>query len=212
MASVHFWGVDSVVKAYEQRNVDSWAVFQGSKQMLNKGDNKEDLKTYLETLWQDSTAIFTLNFYECSVDEVKPTSQNDGSFNFKISEHNHGTTGASSDRLILSELNALKLKIAELESEDETDDDNDPDLWEKISGILEKPAVVGLINRLAGTNIQPAKIGTIPPGDNSDLILKAVEILKTKDPRLGEHLMKLATMATNTPDNFTFLLSTLDSM
>lgn len=211
MANVHFWGVENVLKAYDQRGVETWAVVQ-SKQMLNKGDNREDLATYLKTLWQDSTAVFTLNFYECDVDTVKPTTPNDGSFNFKLSLQNHNSGVGGNESLILSELNAMKLKFEQWENEDLEPEETEPDQWERIGALLEKPAIIGLINKLTGLNMQPtAKIGTIP-GENEDLINKAIGILKIKDPRLGEHLMKLATMATDKPDNFKFLLSTLDSM
>jgi len=213
VANVHFWGVDNVLKAYDQRGVESWAVVQ-SKQMLNKGDNREDLATYLKTLWQDSTAVFTLNFYESDVDTIKPSTPNDGSFNFKLSLQNHGSGVGGNESLVLSELNALKLKFAEWENEDlESDDPPEPDMLERISGLLEKPAIVGLINKLTGLNMQPtAKIGNVPPGDNDREIETAIAVLKTKDPFLGKHLTKLATMATTNPANFQFLLSTLDSL
>lgn len=210
MANVHFWGVDNVVKAYNQRGVDTWAVCQG-KQMLNKGDSADELKSYLENLWQDSQAVFVLNVYEMDVDNVKPSTPNDGSFNFKLSLQNHGSTVSRNEQLILSELNALKLKFEELETDEL--DEPEPDMWEKISGLLEKPAVVGLINKLTGLNMQPvAKIGNVPPGDQDNDINTAIGILKVKDPFLGKHLMKLAKMATDNPANFQFLLSTLDSL
>ena len=215
MANVHFWGVESVLNAYDQRGVETWAVVQ-SKQMLNKGDSREDLEKYLKSLWQDSTAIFVLNFYECDVDTVKPTTPNDGSFNFKLSLQNHNAGVGGSESLILSELNALKLKFAEWENEDLEPDEPDPDLWERINGLLEKPAIVGLINKITGLNVQPiAKVGNVPPGENDseeNLINRAIGILKVKDPFLGKHLMKLANMATTNPTNFQFLLSTLDSL
>ena len=207
MANVHFWGVENVLKAYDQRGVESWAVVQ-SKQMLNKGDNREDLGTYLKTLWQDSTAVFTLNFYEIDVDNIKPTTPNDGSFNFKLSLQNHV---GGNESLILSELNAMKLKFEQWENEDP--EDPEPDMWERINGLLEKPAIVGLLNKITGLNVSPiAKVGNVPPGDNDREIETAIAVLKTKDPFLGKHLTKLATMATTNPANFQFLLSTLDSL
>jgi len=213
VASVHFWGVENVLKAYDQRNVDSWAVFQGSKQMLNKGNTREDLAEYLKTLWQDSTAVFTLNFYESEIDSVKPSTPNDGSFNFKLSLQNHGSTVSGNESLVLSELNALKLKFEQWENEDLEPEESEPDMWERISGLLEKPAVVGLINKFTGLNMQPiGKVGNVPNDENEMMINKAIGILKVKDPHLGTHLMKLANMATTNPANFQFLLSTLDSM
>ena len=213
MANVHFWGVENVLKAYDQRGVESWAVVQ-SKQLLNKGDNREDLATYLKTLWQDSTAVFTLNSYECDVDLVKPSTPNDGSFNFKLSLQNHGSSVGSGDSLVLSEINALKLKFEQWENEDSALDETEPDTWERISGLLEKPAIIGLINKFTGLNMQPvAKVGNVPPGENNEREIEtAIAVLKTKDPFLGKHLTKLATMATTNPTNFQFLLSTLDSL
>jgi hypothetical protein len=213
VANVHFWGVENVLKAYDQRGVESWAVVQ-SKQLLNKGDNREDLATYLKTLWQDSTAVFTLNFYERDVDSVKPTTPNDGSFNFKLNLQNHGSNVGGNDSLVLSELNAMKLKFAEWESDEDNDEDPEPDMLERISGLLEKPAIIGLINKFTGLNMQPiGKVGNVPPGENNDREIEtAIAVLKTKDPYLGKHLTKLATMATTNPANFQFLLSTLDSL
>jgi len=211
MAAVQFWGVDAVVKAYELRGVETWALFQTQKNMLQKGNDSESLKEFINSLWQESTAVYTLQFYECDVSEVKPSTHNDGSFNFRLNEPETSTrVGSSKETLILSELNALKLKFEEFEN-DEPDPDPDPDMFERINGLLEKPAIVGLINKLTGLNMQPiAKVGNVP--GSVDDIDKAIAILKTKDPFLGTHLMKLATMATNNPDNFKFLLNTLDSL
>jgi hypothetical protein len=213
VAAVQFWGLDSVLKAYDQRSVETWALFQTAKNMLQKGNDRETLAEFIKTLWQESTAVYTLQFYECSVEDVKPSTPNDGSFNFRLSEPEGSTRVGSggNNSLILSELNALKLKFEQWESED-IETDPEPDMFERINGLLEKPAIVGLINKLTGLNMQPiGKVGNVP-GESVDQINKAIEILKTKDPFLGVHLMKLATMATNRPEDFKFLLSTLDSM
>ena len=211
MAAVQFWGVDNVINAYNLRGVETWALFQTQKNMLHKGNDSDSLKEFLNSLWQDSTAVYTLQFYDCDVTEVKPGMQNDGSFNFRLNEPESSTStrvGSSKETLILSELNALKLKFEELEFDEP---ENEPDMFERINGLLEKPAIVGLINKLTGLNMQPiAKVGNVP--GSVDDIDKAIAILKTKDPYLGTHLLKLANMATNNPANFTFLLNTLDSL
>jgi len=182
--------------------------------MLHKGNDRETLAEFIKTLWQESTAVYTLNFYECEVDGVKPNTPNDGSFNFRLNEPEGSTRGISGNNsLILSELNALKLKFEQWENEEDEPDSNEPDMWDRINGLLEKPAIVGLINKLSGMNLQPtAKIGTVPTEENNSEIESAIAVLKTKDPFLGRHLTKLATMATTNPANFQFLLSTLDSL
>lgn len=216
MAGVQYFGSESVVKAYLQREVGSFAVFQGKEMIFahvceDCEEGKEKLLEFVTGLWKGTTAVYSLKIYR-DVETITKTSQDCGSFNFKLHEWEGSGNGSGNDNLILSKLAALE---ARLNDEEEGEEENEPaDQWDKIGALLEKPVVIAGINKLFGIDIsQPAKVGAIPPTDeNEKLITQAVAILKTKDPNLGNHLMKLAGIAESKPANFKFLLQTLESM
>lgn len=223
MAAVQFWGKDSVLKAFEHRDAPSWSIWQGRQFLFkfegtNTSDAREALAEVLEMISEQSTAIYTLKIYEDLGTEkkIKSTTPDDGSFNFKLIAEEiaaNRSVGYVQNNALVSELNALKLKVAEMQSE-EIEPEGEPDVWERIGELLEKPVVVGAINKLFGVDLSPVPpsraLGNVPP--NNEQIEKAIAILKTKDSRLGEHLSKLASMAVDSPANFNFLLTTLDSM
>jgi hypothetical protein len=221
MAGVQYFGFDSVVNAYVQREYGSFAIFQGKKEMVfayvcdSTDEGKEKLSGFLNGLWKGTTAVYCLKVYSDKIEEISPTTPDNGCFNFRLNSEVYagGSNNQGSENLILSKLAAMEARFAEIDSEENDEPESDPDQWDKIGAMLEKPIVVAAINKLFGIDLsQPAKVGNVPPSENEDLINKAIGILRVKDPQLGSHLMKLATIAQTKPANFQFLLNTLDSM
>jgi hypothetical protein len=225
--SVHFWGKANVLAAYRSLEIPAWSLWQGSQMLPFKyeGDEvdegAEKLLATFNAMTESTNALYTLKVYETLPKDKKisKSTPDHGAFNFRLNLEMQGLNqqqlqSVTSRTQLESELAAMKLELAELREQlDEEPETNDPDMWEKINGLLEKPAVVGAINRIFKLDIQPraATIGNVPVVGEEKLI-EAIEILKQHDPRITEHMWKLALMAQQKPNNFQFLLSTLDTL
>ncbi len=85
MASVQFRGIGNVLKAYNYKEVEVWAIFEG-KRLQHKGIGETELTEYLNLLsLGGSNATLILKIYEDITDprEVKSNTADDGSFSFK---------------------------------------------------------------------------------------------------------------------------------
>ncbi len=86
MASVQFRGISNVLQAYNYKEVEVWAIFEG-KRLQHKGTGETELKEYLNLLSVGgSNATLILKIYEDLTDprEVKSSTADDGSFSFKM--------------------------------------------------------------------------------------------------------------------------------
>jgi hypothetical protein len=86
MASVQFRGISNVLKAYNYKEVEVWAIFEG-KRLQHKGNGETELTEYLNLLaLGGSNATLILKIYEEITDprEVKSNTADDGSFSFKM--------------------------------------------------------------------------------------------------------------------------------
>jgi hypothetical protein len=86
MASVQFRGISNVLKAYNYKEVEVWAIFEG-KRLQHKGTGETELTEYLNLLaLGGSNATLILKIYEDITEprEVKSNTADDGSFSFKI--------------------------------------------------------------------------------------------------------------------------------
>jgi hypothetical protein len=86
MASVQFRGISNVLQAYNYKEVEVWAIFEG-KRLQHKGTGETELKEYLNLLSMGgSNATLILKIYEDLTDprEVKNSTADDGSFSFKM--------------------------------------------------------------------------------------------------------------------------------
>jgi paraquat-inducible protein B len=225
-ASVHFWGTDSVIRAYKNRDVAPWSMWQGNQFLFKyEGDDIEagaaSLLKLFNDMSQSTNALYTLRVYEelPKNGKICRTTPDHGSFNFRLNMElqtlNQQQMQSVTNRKDLeSELAAVKLELAELRAEldEETDDEPEPDMMGRINGLLQQPAVVGILNKFLGTSltVPNATIAGVPLGEQS--IAESLEILKQHDPKLPDHLHKLALMAQRTPANFSFLLSTLETL
>lgn len=221
--SVQFWGKESVLQAYQSRDVAAWSLWQGSA-FLNKCETDdvqegvEKLSGFLNMLSESTNAIYTLKIYEeLPSGKIKRDTKDDGSFNFRLNAEGQIMNrmeyqSTMSRKEMETKIAALEAKIELLEDELDEVPESGPDMWERINGLLEKPAIVGAINKLLGTDLKPgaAVVSGVPLGEEK--LVEAIEILRRHDPRMIDHLWKLAQIAEKQPNNFSFFLSTLDSL
>lgn len=226
MASIQFKSIDTVLEAYERRKVPAWSLWQGSQFMFKyEGDDLEqgasELQTILEALRESTNAIYTLKVYEdVPGGRIKDKTPHDGSFNFKlnadsqeISQQQYGSL-RKYDKL---EQEMQEIKQLLLAREEEEEPQNRLGI---IGEILNDPGtssiVVPLIMKAFGLgNLPPQQMPMRINGieqDEQQTLSEALRILKANDPKLAEHLMKLAKLSNESPDSFKFLLTTLDGM
>lgn len=207
-----------------------------------EGDNvtegANELHSILDKLKHSTNAIYTLKVYEDlgKGGKIKNNTPDDGSFNFKlnfdeqeISSQQYGSLRRQ-DKLE-QDIAELKQMILERDNEEEEDEPhrlgvigeilNDPG----ISQILQ-PLIQPFLSKILGLGSTPAQTpmrsisginddtrSTNTANDDAAATLnEAIKILKEADPKLPEHLMKLATLSKESPDSFNFLLQTLDGM
>jgi hypothetical protein len=240
---IQFFGVDQAVEAYERRDVPAFSLWQG-KQMLHKFDGSKDgdcsiatgaqeLRSYLDMLYENSTAIYTLRVYEDLKpgQKIKPSTEHDGSFNFRINapEQRAAGMGGGNNNLLLVEMQKINRQLAQIngvggEDEDEDEDDKEPTIEEIAMGFLNEPEkllrIVNVGKQLLGISPAPATVGNInrlqqshEPGNDPDLLTRlgnAINILEQHDPKLVEHLEKLAKLAQQDKTLFNAVISKLD--
>lgn len=236
--SVQFRSLDAVLTAYENRNCAAWAICQGSQFMFkyegsDAAEGAAQLQTILEAIAEGSNAVYTLKVYEDMPkgQKIKSNTPHDGSFNFRLNEESQIITNGQYLRMnntkeLENKIAALEARLQEQEEEDdEPEEDETQKMLGKIGNLMSNPVVQQLASMIFGPNKLPqmptALAGIPSPGSiatNSDTaaedarINAAVATLKTKDTNLADHLQKLADIAEKQPQNFAFLLNTLDSM
>lgn len=230
--SVQFTNSDNVMQAYLKRNCPAWAIWQGRQFMFKyDGNTMEEgenlLSEVLTILEESSNAIYTLKVFEdFAGKKIKENTPCDGSFNFKLNAESQLITNGQYTRLgnnnqLLTEVAAMREEIRLLREEREDDDNDDPteDALGKIGALMNNPVVMQLAQMIFGNKsavtpqmaITSGSLGNIPTNQDEE-IKKAIEVLKSKDARIAEHLTKLATIATTQPASFEFLLKSLDSL
>lgn len=83
-STVQFFGKENALKAYENRAIATWALFQG-KQLLTSGNDAAGLSEFLDMV-DGSSCIYTLKVYksENDPDYITDKTECNGSFNFKL--------------------------------------------------------------------------------------------------------------------------------
>lgn len=234
--SIQFRGRDSVVKAFDNRSVEAWAIFQG-KQFMFKGVGSEELDNILGMLSESTNAIYTLCVYEEIEDakSIKHNSAHDGSFNFRLNEGSQEITAAQYGSY--NKYEDLKKELAGIrdliESRDDEKDEEPNAIGGTIGAILNHPTlapiVSGVLQNLLDKLLNPAGstapltpliAAPAPFGVNMSAVGNiaadaelntALQTLKAKDPELTKHLKKLAWIACNDPAGWSLILSTLNS-
>lgn len=236
--SVQFRGIAQVMTAYNNRFADNataggWSIFC-KNQFMFKGIGDDTLKTMLKTLYgSSSNSVYTLKIFEDakSLRDIKEKTECDGSFNFRfhVDEDempNAGyTTAKSLNGQVMQGINAINARLDMIEQakeEEEKEGDKKPSALGFIGELMQTPGVGPVIGQLlqqvvgsvfkgqpAVQNYQrPGAIAGPPATTFSEVITE----LQKYDPALLVHLNKLLAMAQEKPQNFSFLLQTLDSM
>lgn len=234
--AVQFFGIDNVVSMAEKRSCPRWAIFNG-RQFLFKfeGDSQEEsselLQKILEALEESQTdAIYTIKFYEDTSGKIKENTPCDGSFNFKITDpatreekKQSMILGTTRNNERIDRMEAMMENILQRmnEPEDDTEPEPDPQSMNGILlGFLKEPdkivQMIGAVKQIFGGAKAVQAIGNIPAvvpesSEEDKKILQAVDLLKKHDPKLGDHLLKLAAIAQTDPGAWKFLISTLES-
>lgn len=234
--SVQFMGKEQVFDAFDNRGVDAWAIFQG-KQFIHKGIGGEDLSSFLDMLKAGgSNATYTLKIFEdiTQLSQIKEKTECDGSYNFKINGPNEGGaingsyTRANDE--ILKRLDAIEQRQLSILEEEEEEPET---IGSVIIDVIKNPnkamqwfeIVKGIFTNNNQQPTQgPAIVRQIPPAasmgnpdpGNSDENLtrleKALDTLGANDPKIIEHLEKLADISAKKPGVFKTLLSMLETM
>ena len=241
-SSVQFYGIDAVATAYEQNNCPAWGLFAGRQLLCKyKGtDIKEGVELLDKFLQQieHSNALYTLKVFEPDEKKgliIKENTPCDGSFNFRLvekSEYEERAVQRSGyNSALLSEVQAMREEIKELR---EGDQDEDNSVMGRIGNLLlEDPAkipmIIGAINSVINMFKTTNTATAIPEtpqlvyananrpvtiaGINDDAALAlAIEKLKQHDPKITEHLQKLAKIAESDKAGFQSLLTVLDNI
>lgn len=235
MASVQFHGIDRVLEAYENRNAAGWSIWV-HKQFMFRGIGEDTLRTCLETLGAGSSnAVYTLKVYDGVTEEknIKSKTEDDGSFNFKLNAEDQIITNGQYQRLGgISKLEERLGKIEEMLAADpadpeESDQEKLPTIGSLVNTFLANPSkaleVVAVVKSLF-TGQQPppgflppaqpaAAVGSAdaPPGEISiEKLYLIIEELNNLDPKLCEHLEKLAKIGRENPGQFQMLLGMLE--
>lgn len=232
--AIQLIGKKQVIEAYSNLDVDVWAIFQ-YKSLMTKGQGISMLEQFLELLSTNAAgAIYTLKVYEDIDDpkQVKEKTEASASLNFKLNTQDFAEDGSPvylnklENYKLYQEIQGLKKQIEEMGTYRE------PETLEQAAiGLLGNPGelatlvmAVKELFRPAGTPApqlpQPATVGKINTGMKIDQLTdndrqrlaNALDILGNKDPKIIEHLEKLAAVANNNPSQFQLLLMTLDNM
>lgn len=240
--SVQFRGIKNVVKAYSNKKVPAWGLFQGT-QFLEKyeGDDTDEgaqlLKDYLEALDQRSNDMntYTLCVYEVPAGtKINSSTKFDASFNFRladtIEDHITSRVGGLYEERLAGIENTLKTLVEPAEPEPPSVKEQ---MYAALGKLLEHPqiqqVIVGkvllLVDSLGETvgSIfkRPQHVGAIgatsqaEPADanvENARLQEAVNILVTVDPQLGTNLLKLAGIAKADPAKYNLLISMLKGM
>jgi hypothetical protein len=234
-SSAHFYGVPSVIAQYEGYDLPTWGVFQ-NKHFLRAGDNAEDLRKYLESLG-DSVALYSLCLYDTDPENVRKNTEYHYSFAFKLAENGAYAggvrmAGGYGGDIVMQKIQGIMSERVGKILEDEMSGkkkDSKPSILDELVDLLHDPdrlvtIIAGVKNifssgplpagisgveapmRRAGTIQQP----TMPTENDLVRLQNAINILEQRDPKLVEHLEKLAKLAEDEPMLFKGVIGKLD--
>jgi hypothetical protein len=221
MASIQFYGIDSVVDAAHNRKCPKWAIFQGSQFLFkHESEDQAESESFLHQVLdniQQSTAVYTIKFYEDTV-KIKDKTPHDGSFNFRLigeDERNQKQLiYQNNNRNVLDKLEAIEARIKVMEEEEY---EEEPESMQGIlAGLLKEPEKLGALINIGKSFFgmrtqqqQPVRVSGTP---DTEKLHKALETLKKNDPNIIEHLHKLAEISETNQATFKYLLSMLEKM
>lgn len=234
MTGVQIIGKQAVVSRFEKLDGDSWAIYQG-KQFIVGGQGSDDLFNWLDCFDKaGSTATYMLRVYDTDEPPTSATGNTDyiACISFKVVDQYDGQGIAGHNTKLMDRIGAIEKYIKE--QGEEKEEEEDPDLNSVIMGWLTDPAklnqVAGAVRTMLGgvgtsqPDYQPAVPSAAPiqtisgvkspvvDGSNDPVarLAAALDKLEKKDPKIVEHLEKLAKLAESNPGLFNTVTSQLD--
>jgi hypothetical protein len=240
--SVQFRGIKNVVRAYENKKVPAWGLFQGS-QFLEKyeGDDTDEgaqlLQDYLQALDMRSNDMntYTLCIYELPKGtKITSATKYDASFNFRLADTIEDHMQTKMSGVYEERIAGLEKRLADLAADPDEEPTAKEKMWAALGQIFEHPQVqqviaqrvVGIIEGVSSSigNIFspgktfPAAIGNTMAKKETNVqeenakLQEAVNILVEVDPKLGTNLLKLAQIAKADPSKYNFMITMLNGM
>jgi hypothetical protein len=223
--AVQFYGIDDVVTAYVNRQTPAFAVWCGKTLLFRYDGTGEDdeseptvaegeqvLRTFLESMWQLTTATYTLKTYDeiSKGQKIRPSTEYDTAFQFKICpppvSQFTGMQGVypQANNPVLKELQQLREEMntlrIEQSADDEDDEDDEPEtLQEAMIGLLHEPErlnavveplreLISLGRSLMGMEPLPGNTMMLPPGNAITGVRKVGSVPIDPDPQMVHRL------------------------
>lgn len=240
-SGVQFYGIDKVMEMFDSRKVDAWSIWHGKEfQFKGHGDGElRTTLEALKNSFNDP--IYTLRVYEGldSADKIKSNTPHDGSFNFKINipmeVQGMGFIPGNANHALLQRIEKLETEKRELEEEEFGDE---PDTIGSVvdTVIIEalrdpeklrtwKDVIMSIFNpnhqpaarpyqapaAMIGNSGNPAPITEMTDEGNANRLIIAIDKLEKADPKILEHLEKLADISEKNPPRFNVLLTMLNT-
>lgn len=235
--SVQFKGLENVLRAFEYKNCEVWAVFDG-RYLIHKGVGVEELREWLSMLASNGgNPVYTLKVYEDlqAADEVKERTECTGSFGFKLfddAEIYKASPYSKTDQELNERLKRIEETISGFQDEAEPEPGNEINIGAIINDYLSNPhklnTLLSGIKQLFSNGTQPAAVGSVgalpdfknqqtmqtnqPTENDLQRLSNALDVLGNIDAKLPEHLEKLAHLATTKPGMFATLINMLEGM
>lgn len=237
--TVQFRGKDQVLQAFSARSVPVWGIWQDKTLQFKGEGEEDLRTFLTMLAEGGSKAVYTLKIFEDITDpkEVKEKTEADGSFNFQLyqydsdGEEEGGKYGETNRKnRLFQRLEAIENKINGIGEADDVPEFSDV-IRDEVIGVIQNPEklvqwvsiIKGLftpgINNQQQQHYQPAlaSIGKIETEttlsmteqEKQNRLISAITILENADPKLLEHLEKLAMMAQDNPAKFKMLIGML---
>jgi hypothetical protein len=218
MAGIQLIGKDSVVEAYNELDGEMWAIFEG-KELRIYGTDDASLASWLDRFMPaGSTASYKLRVYDTEQRPINQATPYIASIDFKLHDPYQGAG-----------IHGYGAKISERLDKLEKRDNGEESEWDMegaVMGWLKDPekldTVIGAVRKLFGYTPLPqipqtmqTMGGTTKPSvlENESLLNRlsaAISDLEKADPRLLEHLEKLALLSASDPALFKSIIAKID--
>jgi hypothetical protein len=233
---IELTSVDAVINMLQMRDTSIFAVYVG-KELKFLYDIKDDiegaidcLRQSLEAIQQSGTTVtYKIVFFK-DLDKNGSPDKNTiiGSNTFRVNDR-----GEYMQPYPAVVNGALGLRLDKIESfieksinEPEVEETEKPEtnaaigaLTSMVTGVLNDPEflkavvgrVLGFLDKIMPMQKTQTTIGNVPDEQKQKINSSLIELFQI-DPYLGDHLVKLLQVAKNSPEQFRFLLKTLESM
>lgn len=237
--SAQCFGKEKVIELFENRGLDAWSIWCG-KQFLFTGIGSDELDSQLEMILAGTNSVYTLKVYRSITDaeEITEKTPAAGSFNFYPREKFESPSRENGAAKTIGAVHRLiEEKVAE-KIADALDRDERPDKKQSIGDILQDPdqikewiGVISLAKTLLSGNpqqesipMQLGNVGNVTRVEEAQEVEKeyserdqirlttAINILGRNDPKIIDHLEKLARMSQTNKPMFDNLIMMLNAM